>query len=691
MFKFTKPDRDTGVMRLQLEAPPLPRRWAEGPEVLPAQPQTDPVTGSGTAGISKSWIAVGLLGLAIGAFCLRFLPNNDHSAYMDEVSQILAGRYLLEQHSVYAYILQWSYGSYLWPVVAGGMDIVGGLTMVRAFTALCGAIMTLATAGVAYRLTSRALPERQRWFVGFGAGLLMAILPTGIGLGNFGTYDALAGAAFMSGIALLFPVEGRGRRSRLVAGSALLFIAFLSKYVIAAYFPFICLYLIFSAGSVKNAISRIGWFVGPLTLACAAYFAIFRSDLLTLLSFSHTYSDLKTDDPFLVYVWERPEIWLLAAIASFGWGYANRQLKIVSLGGAAIILVFQLIARPDYDFWKHSIYLVFFLSPLAALALVTMLTRLFTKTASNPALSPARKRLRLTGFSVVSLVVLGILLSTSLTQANILVNFYPNLNPALPAIEQNVTGAKEVLTDDLALRYYLYPHIPTEEVTDPFFINYQGKTGLDAYKASVEDRYYDLIILDGGIGPVAQKVNAALQPLVQHYYNPVASVDVPNGKVTIYKRQQCVVSEPTPGATLFNFSGGIQGWGGRPVKGDFQPGNLVSVSQEQSCDGQPSLKFTPSAAVPQVGITLKQPVKTVKAQVYIQTGTDFTGDSVIGMAAFDQNWQWHDDGFKQRVPTGRWVEISWQLPANPGNYRELDLVFPKEATTVYISHVELES
>jgi hypothetical protein len=678
-------------MRLQLEAPPLPRRWGEGPEILPPiRPQTNPVTGSGTADISKSWIGVGLLALAIGAFLVRFLPNNDHSAYMDEVSQILAGRYLLEQRSVYAYILQWSYGSYLWPLVAGSMDILGGLAMVRAFTALCGAIMTLATAVSAYHLSNRAWPERQRWFVGFGAGFLMAIMPTGIGLGNFGTYDALAGAAFMSGIALVFPVEGRGRRSRLVAGSALLFSAFLSKYVIAVYFPFICLYLIFSGGSVKNAFSRIFWFVGPLTLACAAYFAVFRADLLTLLSFSHTYNDLKTDDPFLVYVWERPEIWLLAAIASFGWAYATRRQKIVSLGGAGIILAFQLVARPDYDFWKHSIYLVFFLSPLAALALVTMLTRLFTRTAANPAFSPARKRLRLAGFSVVTILGLGIFLSASLTQADLLINFYPNLNPALPAIERNVVGAQKVLTDDLALRYYLYPYIPTEAVTDPFFINYQGKTGLEAYKTSVKDRYFDVIVLDGGIGPVARQVNAALQPLVQHYYNPVASVNVPNGKVTIYKRQQCVVSDPTPGSKVFNFSEGTQGWGGRPVKGDFQPGNLVSTSQGQSCAGQASLKFTPNAQVPQVGITLKAPVKTVKAQVYIETGTDFTGDSVIGMAAFDQNWQWHDDGFKQHVPTGRWVEISWQLPANPGNYRELDLVFPKEATTVYISHVELE-
>jgi 4-amino-4-deoxy-L-arabinose transferase-like glycosyltransferase len=696
VFNLPEQKPESGTLRLQLEAPPVapphqpPRPEltpVPGPasELRPARGSHDGRTGGRVSG--KLVVAAGLAALAIGAFCLRFFPNNGHTAYMDEASQILAGRYLIQNGTVYAAILNWSYGSYLWPLVAGSLDILGGLSLVRAFTGLCGVVMTLATVISAYRLAPQALPVRLRWAAGFLAGLIMAIFPSALGVGNFGTYDALAGAFFMSGVALLFPVEGRARRLRLAAAFGLLFGAFLAKYVIAIYFPFICLYLLFSARTLKQSLGRVIWFVGPLSAVCALYFLIFRSELLTLLSFSHNYTDLKSDDPFLVYVWERPEIWLLVAAASFGWNYATRQNKVIAGGGSVVIGAFQLITRPDFDFWKHSIYLIFFLAPLAGLALAVPAARLLTQ------ITPARSRARRVQVSALAagvVLLFGLSLNLTLSQAYLLVNFYPNLSAALPAIQQNVAGAKTVLTDDVALRYYLYPQLPTEQVTDPFYIDYRGKSGLEGYRLGITDRHFDVIILDGGIGPVGQLISKDLTPVIKQYYNPVASLPGPNATlVQIYKPARCTVTPPAPGSKVFDFSAGLQGWGSRLRQGDFQPGSQVSVSQDQTCEGHTSLKFTPSPQVQQVGVHLAQPVKAIKAQVYIEPVAGFSGDTVVGMAGFDQNWQWHDDGFKQVVPVGRWVEISWQLPA-PGIYNEADLVFPKEARVVYVSQVEVQ-
>lgn len=698
MFNISKQGQGAGIVRLQLEAPPLPASERELLPALTGESKTNRTPGARSEdGLPIVWLVVGLVGLALGAFCLRFIPNNNHSPYMDEVSQILGGRYLIERGTVYASILSWSYGSYLWPLVAGSMDILGGLNMVRAFTALCGSVMTLATVISAYRLLDRALPLHQRQLVAFGAGLLMAILPTGLGIGNFGTYDSLAGAAFMSGIALLFPVEGKARGIRLGAAWLLLFAAFLAKYIIAVYFPVICLYLMFSAGSVKKAIDRIIWFVGPLTLVCGVYFAAFHSDLLTLLSFSHTYTDLKTNDPFLLYAWQRPEIWLLALVASFGWQYATRLNKIVALGGSGVILAFQVAARPDFDYWKHSIYLIFFLAPLASIALTTFISRLYRGITANGSLSSGRKKFRLAVLSAIGLVILLTTLKISLAQADNLVNFYPNLQAAVPTIKRNTAGQHTVLTDDLTLRYYLYPQILSEQVTDPFYISYQGKTGLDAYKAGVTDRYYDVIVLDGGIGPVAQKLSSDLTPVIKLYYSQVASVSGSNGShVEIYKPQHCVVSTPTTGAKIYQFSKDTQGFGGRFDQGDFQAGTQISVSQEQTCGDRASLKFTPTAQTSQVAVRLKDAtqapglaVKTIKAQVYIEALSNDSGNIRVGMAAFDRNWQWHDDGFRQLAPTGRWVELTWQL-SNPGIYNEVNLVFPQGTTAVYISQLEVD-
>ncbi len=696
MFKLPNQDQRGKIMGLQLEGPPLPVRPVDHKELNPVyQPQpAGPAENkllqrAGGKRISKIYTVIGLVALGVGAFGLRFMTNGNHTAYMDEVSQILGGRYLIEQGLVYAAILKWSYGSYLWPLVAGSMDIIGGLSMVRAFTALCGVVMTLATFVLAYRLTDY-LPGRQRQAVAFVAGLIMATFPTSLGIGQFGTYDALAGAAFMTGIALLFPVEGRARRTRLLASCVLLFVAFLAKYVIAIYFPVVCLYLIFSAGSIRNSIQRLTWLVGPLAAGCAIYFLIFRSDLLTLLSFSQTYTDLKSNDPFLVYVWQRPELWLLAAIASFGWHYATRQNKVISAGGAGVIMAFQAITRPDYDFWKHSIYLIFFLAPLAALALVIPAARVVTRPAGSGIIARSRVRFRMIGLSALAVVVFSVSVALSLSQAYLLVNFYPNLSTALPAIRQNSVGAQTVLTDDVALRYYLYPHISPDQVTDPFYIEYKGLSGMAAYRQSITDRHYDLIILDGGIGPIGQQISKNLTGLIKNYYDQVSTQSGPNGTtVSIYKPLQCLVTPPAANSKVFDFNTGLKDWGGHSSQGDFQEGNLVSLSQEQTCGGQTSLKFTPSPQVKQVAIRLVQPVKTVKAQVYIENDPGFSGESVIGMAGFDQKWQWHDNGFNQFVPPGRWTEITWQL-AQPGIYNELDLVFPKETKTVYISHFEVE-
>ena len=56
------------------------------------------------------------------------------------------------------------------------------------------------------------------------AGALLAI-----GVGRFGTYDALAGAAFMCGVALILPGRAGHRWFELLGGVALLFVGFLAK------------------------------------------------------------------------------------------------------------------------------------------------------------------------------------------------------------------------------------------------------------------------------------------------------------------------------------------------------------------------------------------------------------------------------------------------------------------------------
>ncbi len=663
---------------------------------LPARPKLNFVRDN--TGPSPRQLGVGVLILVVLAFILRFSMAGLQSAYMDESSFVLTGRYLLEQHTVYAGALNWTYGSYLWSLVAGLCAMAGGLEMVRAFTTLCGVLMVLATGLFAARLLPRRSGGERRWVAAFIASLLMAVMPTGLGLGRFGTYDSLAGAACMGGIALLIPASRvshtRNRRFELLAAALLVFVAFLSKYLDAIYFPFICLALIWAGYKGRNLREQLTWFVGPLSLACLVYFLAFSRELINLLSFSTTYADLASPQPWREYVGERPEIWLLAALALIGlWQVRRNRLVVgVCLGGTLILAAFQALARPDFDFWKHSIYPIFFLAPLAGLSLEPLAIRLARFFSSFNLRHPARRHI----FVGLVLSVAGFgLLFLSLNASQKLVNFYPNLNPSLAAIQEHTAQAKTVLTNDGALRFYLYPRIITDRVTDPFYFKYQDKEGIPAYKAAVADRYFDAVVLDKGSGPQGQQLREELAGLLGQYYRQVYSNAAGNAdQVMIFRPVAGAVSplvdSELPGSKIYFFDKENLGWGGQPENGDLKPGIQVKVSQTHFYQNHPTLEFNSTAAIPLLGVKEKLEVRQLKMWVYIEPTAQNSGVVSVGMVGFDENWVWHDDGFKQTITPGAWTELTWNLSA-PGKYNEIGLKFAGEPLTAYLGQVTVVS
>ncbi|HEX2915952.1 MAG TPA: hypothetical protein VH186_34640 [Chloroflexia bacterium] len=654
-------------------------------EIAPSNHATAKIN-TGKSGFPFPGAALGLLVLSLLAGGLRISLAGIQSAYLDEAAQILAGRYLIERHQSYGQLLNWSYGSYLWPLLAGTADIAGGLFLVRGLAALLGVIAVLATVFSAYRLAPSSYTGAYRWGAALLAGLFMAVFPTAIAIGRFGTYDALAAAGFMLGIALLFPTEGRFKVPRLLLAAGLLFAGFLAKYLLAIYFPFICLYLLIAPRSHKTRLLHMACFILPLSALCAAYFLLFQSELTTLLTFSKSYSDLKSSNPLQEYIWQRPEIWVLAGLAFLAWPMATKIGKQVALAGCAVILAFQLISRPDFDFWKHSIYLIFFLSPMVGLLLASWLRPLFL-TRAVPGISvKAGQR------QILPLLIIGLIcaagIGLSVTQALKLVTYYPDLNSAMPAIHTYTNGQARVLTDDPALRYYLYPQIPSEQVIDPYFFNYRKSTGMASYRNAISDRYFDAIVLDGGIGPSGPQLKRQVSGLIMQNYQRVYSGKDQNGNlIEIYTPPACqFVTSSTSGLKLFNFDSGTSGWGGRPEGQTLHAGEQVVTSKDETCEGHSTLKFTPDNNTTDLSVALNGQVNTIKAEVYIKPEAALGLSVPVGMFGFDQNWQWHDDGFKQLVPTGRWIELTWQL-SNPGTYREIGLKFPKGTTVVYIGQV----
>jgi hypothetical protein len=510
------------------------------------------------------------------------------------------------------------------------------------------------------------------------------VAPTAVGVGRFGTYDALAGAAFMLGVTLLVPADTRRSPLRLLLAAALLFVAFLAKYVVAIYFPFICVYLVVGAliaikPGLRAAVHNVVWFVVPLSAACAGYALVYLGPLLMLLGSSLHYGDLRSPDPLREYVWTRPELWLLLAAAAIGFRHTAWRGRLVAVGGAAIIMAFQLAARPDFDFWKHSIYVVYFVAPLAALAWLGVPQNTGT-------------------WRVLALLAGGLAAawawSPAIQGANRLIDFYPNLNGSIEAIDANTAGSALVLTDDTALRYYLYPQIPADHVVGPFAFGYRSQDGLDAYRQAIADRFFDTIVLDGGVTPQGSAIRQQLGQTIGAFYQQVFSRTDAGFTVEVFKPIRPPGASGAESAGLdwpivYTFDAGLDGWGAHPDTSDWQAGLQVAPSDAQLWQGHPSLLFTPSANALTVSLRRPGHVTRVRARMYLVSADDNSDPVRVGFIGFDNAWLWHDDGFRWQVPPGSWTTITWDL-ASPGDYEEVGLKLPLGISQAYLGSFEID-
>ena len=716
-----------------------------------------------------------LVALTFAAFAARALLANTNSAFMDEGTFAINGRMLIDSHTNYAGYLNWAYGSYLWTILVGFADMVGGVLAMRLLTSVLGAMMVLATALTVRALAPPHISPTRRDVAALIAGGLMAVLPTTVAVGRFATYDPLAGAALMGCVAVLAITWRKGSRRALLAAAALLFISFLSKYVVAVYVPVICLWmmivpLIAKPQQTARFVRNLCWFVLPLCVVFAGYAFIFRNELLQLLIFSKTYTDLKSSDAFQLYVIQRLDLWALVVTAPFGLRRISTPGRWMSLIGAATIVAFQAASRPDADWWKHSIYLIFFLAPLVGFALAPIVERLLPQTHSArlgigrafTVLLVIGIVLPLAGFTLMYLsaqhdfapwrrvsvsllllvlvpaglilaplgelileergkrvpqglwrslvavsligIVIPVALATSFREANRVATDYPNLQSSVAAIRTESAHARRILTDDSVIRYYLYGQDPNTSVAtriyDPFSVSYRGLEGMEAYRKMVTDRYADVIIFDGGVGPIGQQLHTQLADLIPQYYDrvyerqePAGTVIHPSGTlVQIYRARAIVPTQSgpvPPNATVYQFDNGAESWGARTDA--VTPGVGVTMNTSQRWNDHASLQFMPNAQTQTIGARQDAPVSRVRAQVYIEPKNNSTPDIVLGMVGFDEQWQWRDDGFKQSVSPGRWVEVSWTL-SQPGVYHEVDLMFlgAENIKAVYLGQVEVD-
>jgi hypothetical protein len=477
--------------------------------------------------------AAGWLVLAVilaGGFWLRGHDPLYNTAFQDEHAYVLFGNMFLGNHfeAPYEQPLYFSMGWYLWSIMAALAHRAGGLLALRLFSAALGTLTLLAVFGFTKRLFG--------WQAGLSAAAIFAVASPPVWAFRIATYDA--GAIFFFAVGLWLYAKAWDEERDLVwlAAAAAMFAAFLSKYVVAIFFPALVL---LTWGRRWRAVVL---FSGALTLACAAYGAYYWTDLWTLVTFYGRMQEATTPISLVeTYGFHRIDVWLLVAVAML----ASRLRPAIGRGvvpllwlGVVILLTFQSTSGfLGPRFYKQASYALLFLVPMSAAGLLD--------------------GLRIVGRRVYPTVavVAVVLLSAGVAAADRSWDtpghiFWPNVDPILTFFEGRVASTTTFLVDDPTLRAYLRDSqaaLPLRNVQDAYYLRYADVEGPAAYAAAVRDGVYDYVVFDSsGMEPPVLAMQKAVRPELERGYELLARLQEPGMRraIEIYQRKAPPVARP---------------------------------------------------------------------------------------------------------------------------------------------------
>jgi hypothetical protein len=507
---------------------PPPVAGASSRPLPSSKPDSEPRSRLSPAGLflaKYGWVLLIILGVA---WYLRARNPNYSSAFMDESIYIVYGRMFLtgQFEAPLGHPLQFSFGWYLWPALAAAADRLGGLAGVREFAAALSVVTVLAVFAFARRLFSPV--------VGLAAAAIFALLGPAVLASRIATRDAGAICFFAVGLWAYVRAWQEEENGAWLAAALCFFAAFLCKYLVAIYFPFLVLLALLKG-------RRAGLlFAVPLSFLCGGYGLWHVHDLTALLSYARAYGSLKAPatEAWKIYFTHRLDFWILLLLSLAAWKSQRgspRSTILLLWAGAALLPLFQLYSRADYDYWKHVNYSFLFLIPIAMQGLLRLVSGLSGRFFS------------LAGCGTVGAlaVTLGWYGDAWKTDRAV---FWPSVEPIVAYFDGRVSAESNILTDDTVLRYYLHPALRQGKITDQYYFRYQNETGEAAYSSAVRDGYFAYIALDGGMDDAAHRMRAVIQPQLPAHYALRLKMPDPNLRQDIEIYERLDLTQAAPGS-----------------------------------------------------------------------------------------------------------------------------------------------
>jgi hypothetical protein len=459
--------------------------------------------------LTEYWYVV-VLGLIIFlSFGFRVYNLNYNSPFNDEAIYVVLGRYGVFQGDWWTYnASSWMAGQpYIYPPLTATAYMVKGIVGSRFLNVIFGALIVESVYAMAFLISENIeADDRKNKNAGLIAAIVVAASSVGYFLARLATYDLPSFYMFVLSLVFLLKAQfyGNNPGKWYFASSVMLFLAFMSKIVIAIYIPFVFIYSFYVAWKSSDDIFNFWkkYFAIPLFLLIGLY-AYTNFPALSTYTQGQLVRDLSPASQIIKTYWENTHfVWWLWAVGSIGL-FVRKQyaLWFWLTAMALLILAFHIGLHrwPTLD--KHTFLTTIFVAPIIGIGL-SQLFRYAPKTSYQSLVS------------CVLIVLLALYVAGSSMDSIRFNDNWDNSDAVLDKLSELTNPGDRILAEvgAGAILVNYDKNYPIYTTTFDWF-TYRDLQGEKAYLAAIKDGYFDLIELDGG-DQTAELIHSKMHNLV---------------------------------------------------------------------------------------------------------------------------------------------------------------------------------
>jgi hypothetical protein len=436
-----------------------------------------------------------------------------NTAFQDEALYLLAGRQIVLRTLGQVPYLE-PYGLYFsgypsfYPVIGGLLDFVGGLEAARLFSLLCMLVVTTCV----YFLTIEFFDRKSALIAAF----LFACEGSVLFLGRLATYDAFCLCLLALTVMLSLRASKAASARILLAVGPLLVLMVAAKYAGLLFVPTVLALLAcwcWKYKGLKEMLVRLG--IALFSLAISGFIAFLILDKQVLSGLSFTTTDRVSNGTPAILVIQHIAMmegifFGLALLGLLLCGWRRLPTGVLLLGSSLLVPLYHTYKGEMISLDKHLAFSMFFLAPLAGLAIGSLVGLL------------QRRSLRLSWFTALALCLLAF--SLGLQEARNLYENWPSSTELTTSLRPRVQqGVGHYLAEDYdVLRYNLKNETGIWQWSSLDWFIYTDKakhnlSGDAAYKAAIQEGYFNLIELSYGYhAPLAMQITQYVTAS-QHY------------------------------------------------------------------------------------------------------------------------------------------------------------------------------